>query len=504
MGDEAPDDFIKYLIAIEDEEEVEDYVQDLVGANSPRVAAFTKELLSKKKLHSGTEGTELPMQNGGTAAPSKVSPKRTKTKFVSIYSAEGEARSTYQLGGRHTCECQAKKHKLISNCLSCGRVVCAQEGSGPCLFCGTLVCTNAESEVLASNTKASHKLRKKLTESKDVHPEKIGYQQKENVNSVSDEKLQKAIEHKNRLIENDRNSLSRLVIDDQSDYFATDSNQWLSTTDRKILQEKKDHLMEHKYGSRRNKKVTLDFAGRKVIEEADVTNMYDINDDTVQKVHFGRDRNDTTVGDQPKGELVNPNIQQPAPQFNLQVKDANKFKVKLSEISSASSDRCRATVRIQDRELLVMSDDGWCLSMHQPWASLLIEGIKRHEGRTWYSAHRGRLWIAAGAKKPTEQEISVVEDSYRHIVGNENVTFPSQYPTGCLLGCVDMVDCLAQEQYREKFPDGDSNSEYVFIVENPKELILRFPIKGRHKLWKMESQIHKAAKKGLRSPQSNR
>lgn len=32
----------------------------------------------------------------------------------------------------------------------------------------------------------------------------------------------------------------------------------------------------------------------------------------------------------------------------------------------------------------------------------------------------------------------------------ENVTFPSQYPTGCLLGCVDMVDCLAQEQYREK------------------------------------------------------
>lgn len=42
----------------------------------------------------------------------------------------------------------------------------------------------------------------------------------------------------------------------------------------------------------------------------------------------------------------------------------------------------------------------------------------RHEGRTWYSAHRGRLWIAAGAKKPTEQEISVVEDSHRRIVGN--------------------------------------------------------------------------------------
>lgn len=35
-------------------------------------------------------------------------------------------------------------------------------------------------------------------------------------------------------------------------------------------------------------------------------------------------------------------------------------------------------------------------------------------------------------------------------VYTEDVAFPSQYPTGCLLGCVDMVDCLSQEQYREK------------------------------------------------------
>lgn len=32
--------------------------------------------------------------------------------------------------------------------------------------------------------------------------------------------------------------------------------------------------------------------------------------------------------------------------------------------------------RIQDAELQEMSDTGKCLSMHQPWASLLVEGIK--------------------------------------------------------------------------------------------------------------------------------
>ena len=63
--------------------------------------------------------------------------------------------------------------------------------------------------------------------------------------------------------------------------------------------------------------------------------------------------------------------------------------------------------RVQDRELMEMSDDGMCLSMHQPWASLLVMGIKIHEGRTWYSQHRGRLWIHAGSKVPTPEDIKV-------------------------------------------------------------------------------------------------
>ena len=39
--------------------------------------------------------------------------------------------------------------------------------------------------------------------------------------------------------------------------------------------------------------------------------------------------------------------------------------------------------RLQDGELLILSDHGLCLSMHQPWASLLIHGIKTDEGRNW-------------------------------------------------------------------------------------------------------------------------
>lgn len=38
----------------------------------------------------------------------------------------------------------------------------------------------------------------------------------------------------------------------------------------------------------------------------------------------------------------------------------------------------RALVRLQDKALQEMKDDGLCLSMHQPWATLLIAGIKRY------------------------------------------------------------------------------------------------------------------------------
>ncbi|KAG7232741.1 hypothetical protein CRUP_000650, partial [Coryphaenoides rupestris] len=63
---------------------------------------------------------------------------KKKNKFVNLYAKEGEGGLAVMLPGRHACECLAQKHNLINNCISCGRIVCEQEGSGPCLFCGNL------------------------------------------------------------------------------------------------------------------------------------------------------------------------------------------------------------------------------------------------------------------------------------------------------------------------------------------------------------------------------
>lgn len=118
-------------------------------------------------------------------------------------------------------------------------------------------------------------------------------------------------------------------------------------------------------------------------------------------------------------------------------------------------------------------------AVHQPWASLLVHGIKRLEGRSWIADDfHGCLWIHAAAHEPTPEDIVVVEQQYRDLYSLDNmgiqggvepesdgvasnndtyrgnhcdtdktavqVAFPKSYPTSCLLGAVDVVSCLSQ------------------------------------------------------------
>ncbi|XP_014676538.1 PREDICTED: activating signal cointegrator 1-like [Priapulus caudatus] len=515
-----------YILSIENEQDLRDFVLEILG-NSQQgehteadTQTFVTELLLRQRSRDTADSlpTDLQLykksvvdddyiqgkqqdkrnrkkQDKAIAEDSHVQraspldePKK-KSKFVSLYSSEGESASVVQLPGRHRCDCQAAKHRLISNCMSCGRIVCEQEGSGPCLFCQTLVCTREEQDVINRNSKKSEKLRKKLMMNTAVQDE----------NRPSDEHLSKALAHKDRLLEFDKTCVSRTkVIDDQSDYFAVDGNRWLSSKERETLRKKEAELREKKNPSRRGMKITLDIAGRRIKEE----DRYDLSateevQDWADRVSHGRvDPSDASRSlgfPASNSDMLHPLVDNPPKFIPTGLKSAASDVV-------GHSDSKRAELRLQDGALQEMSDKGCCMSMHQPWASLLIKGIKRDEGRTWYSAHRGRLWIAAGVKEPSHDEIKSVERECSANI-NGNVIFPEYYPTSCLLGCVDIDDVLPQEQYRVQYKDGDSTSPYVFVCRNPQELLFKFPIKGQHKIYKLESHIHKAATKCMNAGQ---
>jgi hypothetical protein len=95
-------------------------------------------------------------------------------------------------GKRVECFCQAQYHKLVNNCLTCGKVICEQEGEGPCFFCGNIV----------------------------LYPEKLGenrelFEQLQNEETIFDLEYKKAKAHQDKLVSYDRNSQSQSNIYDE-------------------------------------------------------------------------------------------------------------------------------------------------------------------------------------------------------------------------------------------------------------------------------------------------
>ncbi|XP_069682048.1 activating signal cointegrator 1 [Periplaneta americana] len=496
----VPQDLTQYILSIENARDLEDYLKTLLNFSNAQHRQFYMELLQKRQV--GVSGlaqdvqgykksemeeiyippTQTEKKKKSKGQPEDVAPKenvkefqgKKKSKFVNIYSSDGQARDVILLKGRHRCDCQASKHKLVNNCLKCGRIVCEQEGSGPCLFCDNLVCSREEQQLLVSGSKQAEQLYQKLVDQKKP------------------EGLESAIQQRNRLLEYDRTRQRRTkVIDDESDYFRSNSV-WLSKAEREKLQQKEEELRAKRHSSRLDRKITLDFAGRQVLEDDESEIFYDAEDSVLKEISesIREDR-----GQIRNSSNVHPGIMHPQPVFQDSI---GKFQQSASNRSIGEGENnMMLHRRVQDRELIEMIDEGCCLSMHQPWASLLVSGIKVHEGRTWYTSHRGRLWIAAASKVPTAQEIRETEHIYEVLKGGERLRFPSQYPTSCLLGCVNVIDCLPQEEYRINFPEGESDSPFVFVCEDAQELPIRFPIQGKHKIYKLDPKIHAAAQKSL-------
>lgn len=86
------------------------------------------------------------------------------------------------------------------------------------------------------------------------------------VNSTAREAENEAFALRDRLVEYDRHSAKRTnVIDDQSDYFAIDSNAWLSDSEKMELK-RQQHEAEAAAEERRKRiVVTVDLLGRRVV-----------------------------------------------------------------------------------------------------------------------------------------------------------------------------------------------------------------------------------------------
>ncbi|KAL5195921.1 Activating signal cointegrator 1 [Glycine soja] len=146
-----------------------------------------------------------------------------------------------------------------------------------------------------------------------------------------------------------------------------------------------------------------------------------------------------------------------------------------------------------------------CLTMHQPWASLLVYGIKRVEGRSWPAPITGRLWIHSASKVPEESTIKAMEYFYKEIYalnGISDIQFPQHYPVSRLLGCVEVVGCLTRDELAcwEMVPEGvrlEAQTDYCWLCEWPQKLLIPFEMRGYQGVYNLEKKIYEAAVRGL-------
>jgi activating signal cointegrator 1 len=167
-----------------------------------------------------------------------------------------------------------------------------------------------------------------------------------------------------------------------------------------------------------------------------------------------------------------------------------------------AAEAAKVTLSLKDA---TRPEAGMVMSMHQPWASLVICGLKRVEGRTWPSDFRGRLWIHAAAHTPTADEVNAVCDQYRALYSSAagidiEPYLPRSWPTSCLLGSVDVVAVVPQSHrelpiFQSSLPPsvlGEFESPFCFLCENPRRCAL-VPTGGSHKIWPLPADLLEVA-----------
>lgn len=106
------------------------------------------------------------------------------------------------------------------------------------------------------------------------------------------------------------------------------------------------------------------------------------------------------------------------------------------------------------------------LSVRQPWAWLISQGIKSIENRSRATSYRGPLLIHAS------QTLDMDVAEAKHYFRGTGVKFPKSFETGGIVGYVELVDCVTRH------PSGWFQGPYGYVLANARPLPL-YPVKGK-------------------------
>jgi hypothetical protein len=137
-----------------------------------------------------------------------------------------------------------------------------------------------------------------------------------------------------------------------------------------------------------------------------------------------------------------------------------------------------------------------CISLWQPWASLIAIGAKKIETRGWATSYRGTLAIHAAKRKP---DMDLLEDeAFVYTLADAgliNFNFGEWelhehfLPLGALVAVADLVDCISTDvlcpkiSLQEKSFGDYSPRRFGWVLDNIRHLKTPIPLRGQQGLF---------------------
>lgn len=146
-----------------------------------------------------------------------------------------------------------------------------------------------------------------------------------------------------------------------------------------------------------------------------------------------------------------------------------------------------------------------CLSLYQPWATLVVLGAKRIETRSFPTKHRGVLAIHASKHWQPNKILALIDqEPFRTALGEHR----GNLPLGCILGTVRLEDCLPTQAVRDQISDykaglrhaapispeefafGDySQGRWAWVLSNPVRRVNPIPWRGQMGLFALPQAV---------------
>lgn len=125
------------------------------------------------------------------------------------------------------------------------------------------------------------------------------------------------------------------------------------------------------------------------------------------------------------------------------------------------------------------------LTIKEPYATFIMQGLKKIETRSWNTKYRGEIYIHAGKSKDFIKKIK--NPSVLNLLENSELNY------GNIICKAELIDCIYMTKEFINKIKNENNNEYIlgqykvgryaWILKNVQKLDKKIPAKGKLNIW---------------------